>query len=291
MKLRSKALQVPLICAILILLTSYPAVSEPIDSGNGVSVTNETSTYNETSVCAAFGVPLSPSIYLLNFILLYFTNPEIAANMPAYRAKIPQEVYKCLVEHPEGCPYADMAQYFDEQALKSENTSWPIYCQTDPRWQALAPPEYQQPDQINQPLGREKADKLSRDLGIDQDMILTDEEYKCMIGTFPRDPAREIVFVCTNDLTNSKGNAVIPLSSYGLALNAQGYVRSNCAPNASCLVFNQLAKGPLEAIAIECGFADKLKRVINATPFIEFINETPGCQHSCEPTCIACNDG
>jgi hypothetical protein len=281
MKLRLKALQVPLTCAIFILLTSYPAASEPIDSDNGISVTNE------TSDCAAFGVPLSPSIYLLNFILLYFTNPEIAANMPAYRARIPQEVYMCLVENPEGCPYADMAQYFDEQTLKSENTSWPIYCQTDPRWLALAPPEYQQPDQINQPLGREKADQLARDLGIAQDMILTHEEYKCMIGTPPRDPAREIIFVCTNDLTNSKGNAVVPLSSYGLALNAQGYVRSNCAPNASCLVFNQLAKGPLEAIAIECGFANKLKRLANATPFFEFINETPECQHSTEPSCIA----
>ncbi len=139
MKMRSKALQVALICAILLFPITYPVASEPINSTNGVSVTNA------TSACAAFGVPLSPSIYLLNFILIYFTNPEIAANMPAYRARIPQEVYKCLVENPEGCPYADMAQYFDdEQPLESENTSWPIYCQTDPRWQALAPPEYQQ---------------------------------------------------------------------------------------------------------------------------------------------------
>lgn len=285
MKLRSKALQVPLICAILLLLASLPAVSEPINSDNGVYVNNT------TSACAALGVPLSPPIYLLNFELLYFTNPEIAANMPAYRARIPQEVYKCLVENPEGCPYADMAQYFEEQALEIENTSWPIYCQTDPRWQPLAPPDYRQPDQINQPLGREKADKLARDLGINQDMILTHEEYECMIGTPPRDPAREIIFVCTNDLTNSNGNAVIPLSSYGLALNALGDVRSNCAPNASCLVFNQLAKGPLEIIAKECGFANKLKRLANETPFFELINETMECQPSCEPTCIACNGG
>lgn len=285
MKLSSKALQVPLICAILLLLTSYPAASEPINSDSGIYVNNE------TGDCAAFGVPLSPPIYLLNFILLYFTNPDIAANMPAYRARIPQEVYKCLVENPEGCPYVDMAQYFGEQALKSENTSWPIYCQTDPRWQALAPPEYQQPDQINQPLGREKADQLAKDLGIDQDMILTPDEYKCMIGIAPRDSDREIIFVCTNDLTNSKGNTDIPLSSYGLAVNEQGDVRANCAPHAPCLDFNQLAKGPLEVIAIECGFADKLKRVVKATPFIEFVNETPECQHACEPTCIACNDG
>jgi len=212
--------------------------------------------------------------------------------MPAYRAAIPQEVYECLVENPDGCPYADMARYFDERALengdsRNKNTSWPSSCQTDPKWQSLAPPEYRQPDQINHPLGREKADQVARLLGINQNMILTHEEYECMIGTPPRDPAREIIFVCTNDLTNSNGNAVVPLSSYGLALNAQGDVRSNCAPNASCLVFNQLAKGPLEIIAKQCGFTDKLRRVVNETPFIEFINESTECQHSCEPTCIA----
>lgn len=30
-----------------------------------------------------FGVPLAPGIYLANFMLLYFSNPDIAANMPA----------------------------------------------------------------------------------------------------------------------------------------------------------------------------------------------------------------
>jgi|WetSurSiteA1Bulk_404760.scaffolds.fasta_scaffold02664_5 hypothetical protein len=263
---------------------------------------SEANAVNATSAgCEHFGVPLSPSIYLLNFLLLYFTNPEIGANMPAYRAAIPLEVYKCLAENPEGCPYADMAQYFSEQALQSggsqnNNNSWPSYCRTDPKWQALAPPEYPQPDQINQPLGREKADQLAQDLGISQDMILTDEEYECMIGKPPRGPAREIIFVCTNDLTNSKGNAAIPLSSYGLSLNAQGDIRTNCAPDAPCLVFNQLAKGPLEVIAKECGFADKLKRLVNETPFMEFVNETPACQQTTAPSCIAeatcpCNGG
>jgi len=212
--------------------------------------------------------------------------------MPAYRAEIPQDVYKCLIENPDGCPYADMAQYFDKQALESggsrnKDTSWPSSCQIDPKWQSLAPPDYQQPDQINQPLGRAKADQLARLLGIDQEMILTDEEYKCMNGTPPRDPSREIIFVCTNDLTNSNGNAAIPLSSYGLSLNVQGDVRSNCAPDAPCLIFNQLAKGPLEKIALECGFADKLRSLVNETPFFELINDSLECQHAWEPSCIA----
>jgi hypothetical protein len=236
-------------------------------------------------------VPLSPPAYLGNFLLLYFSNPEIAAYMPAYRASLPQEVYKCLAENPEGCPYADMAQYFDEQALKSggnrNNSTWPSYCQTTPRWGPLAPSEYQQPEQINQPLGREKADQLARDLGINQDMILTNEEYKCTIGTPPRGPARGIIFACVNDLTNSNGNAAIPLSSYGLFLNVQGDVRSDCAPDAPCLLYNQLAKGPLEAIAIECGYEDKLKRLFNETPVLEFVQEALPCQQTTAPSCIA----
>jgi len=39
-------------------------------------------------------------VYLANFMLLYFVNPGDAANMPLYRAVIPQEVYECLVENP-----------------------------------------------------------------------------------------------------------------------------------------------------------------------------------------------
>jgi hypothetical protein len=135
-----------------------------------------------------FGVPLAPPVYFVNFLLLYWSNPEIAAYMPAYRAALPQEVYQCLVENPLGCPYADMAPFFAEQALASgggsrnKNTVWPVSCQTDPRWQALAPREYRRADQINEPLGTRQAEQLARALGIDQEMILTDDEYACLIG-------------------------------------------------------------------------------------------------------------
>jgi hypothetical protein len=118
-----------------------------------------------------FGVPLAPPIYLVNFLLLYFSNPETAINMPAYRVALPQEVYKCLVENPDGCRYPAMAQFFAEQAIDSggsqnKNTFWPSSCQTDSRWQSLAPSEDRQPDQINQPLGRKKADQLAQLLGV-----------------------------------------------------------------------------------------------------------------------------
>lgn len=84
-------------------------------------------------------------------------------------------------------------------------------------------------------------------------LILTDEEYQCTIGTPPRSSDQQTIFACVNNLTNSNGNSNMPLSSYGLAVTDQGDVQSLCAPQAPCLVFNQLFEGPLEKIAFQCG--------------------------------------
>src|SRR5262245_6533284 len=56
-----------------------------------------------SSAVQPFGVPLAPPVYLVNFLLLYFSNPETAALMPAYRVPLPQQVYKCLLKNPDGC--------------------------------------------------------------------------------------------------------------------------------------------------------------------------------------------
>ena len=251
----------------------------------------ETASKLSKDYVAPFGVPLAPPIYLINFLLLYVSNPENAAFMPAYRVALPQEVYKCLVDNPGGCPYGEMAPFFAEQAAgggQKQRTFWPDSCQTNPRLAILAPPEDRQPDQINEPLGRKKADLLAKLLGIKPDMILTDEEYQCLIGAPPRDVSREIIYACTLDLTNSKGNTDIPLSSYGLFLNLKGDVASDCAPHAPCLEFNKLFAGPLEVIAKQCGFANKLARLVAETPFLEFVNEGHECQQAWMPTsCIA----
>ncbi len=245
-----------------------------------------------------FAVPVTPGVYLANFMLVYFSSPELAANMPAYRAALPQEVYQCLVEYPEGgCYYPDMAKYFAEQALeiggsRNKNTFWPSSCQIDPRWQALAVPEYRQPDQINQPLGRKKADQLARLLSIDQDMILSDEEYICMLGINQVPPSdeyhRDIIRACLYDFTSTKEHAVIPLASYGLGLDEQGYIRSDCAPHAPCLEFNELAiEGDLWSIAKECNFEGKLLLLIapniTKTPFPELLRESIACQQEWGP--------
>ena len=174
-----------------------------------------------------FGVPLAPPIYFVNFLFLYFANPPTAALMPAYRVPLPQQVYDCLLANPDGCPYEQMARFFRQQAAESTgrgmDTEWPSYCQTTEPWRDLAPPVYQDADQINEPLGDERAAQLARALGITSDMILTPSEYQCVMGVPPRDPAQQILYACFIDFTASKGNGVVvPFSSYGLNLNEQG---------------------------------------------------------------------
>src|SRR5438046_10257525 len=112
----------------------------------------------------------------------------------------------------------------------------------------MAPRKVTQPEQINEPRERRRADQLAHILGIDDSIIFTDAQYHCVIGTPPRDPDREIIFRCIYNLTNSNGNAAIPLSSYGLSIPDQGAVRSMCAPCAPCLEFQALVEVQLDEL-------------------------------------------
>jgi hypothetical protein len=213
-------------------------------------------------------------------------NPDLAAYMPAYKAPIPQPVVDCLEQNPTGCPYADYRRYFDEQVFDNRECFWPDVCQENARWARLAPRKARRPEQINEPLGRRRADQLAHLLGMDEGMILTELEYHCLIGIPPRSHDREIIFRCIYNLSNSNGNAAIPLSSYGLNVTEQGDVRSICAPGSPCLEFNDLFGGRLAEIAAECGFLEKLLRVETETPFLQLIEDANPCQESGQLACL-----
>ena len=125
-------------------------------------------------------------------------------------------------------------------------------------------------------------------------MVLTEDEYNCMTGLYPyqdksEEQGRPTIRACLSDLSNSTGHADVPLSSYGLYLDDRSYVRSNCAPNAPCLEFNELAlNGSLWNIATECKFRKKLIRMLNPdrTPFIKLLLEGVLCQREWVPSCI-----
>jgi hypothetical protein len=85
----------------------------------------------------------NPAIYLINFLFLYMANPHAAANMPAYRAPIPQAVVDCLEQNPTGCPSADFRRFFEEEAVESSDNQngkcvWRLVCQELPKWERLA---------------------------------------------------------------------------------------------------------------------------------------------------------
>lgn len=239
-----------------------------------------------------FGVPLTPAVYLINFLFLYMANPDDAANMPAYMAPLPPAFVTCLRENPTGCPWDEYEQYFvlgepggPTRATSRCQCQWLPDCQL-PDLQELSAQRYEVPGQINQPLGAARAAEMARVLGLDDSMVLSDDEYECVIGTEPRTPNQEIIFECIGDLTNSIGNADVPLSSYGLDITSDGLLRSNCAPEAPCLEFNALLAGPLEKIMAACGAEEKFVAMIARTPFLEFGELGGACQDNSKPACI-----
>jgi len=238
-----------------------------------------------------YGVALTPAVYFVNFLFMYFSNPDNAANMPAYRAPIPAELATCLLANPEGCRYADYQQYFNGQSLCSDGNRgvmcrWKSECQLEPSFQHLAPPEFRSPDQINEPLEITHATRLARSLGIDEKLVLSPQEYQCLIGTpGQRSPDQDTIVECIDDLTNSNGVVDIPLSSYGLALDnplqpSESRVRSVCAPQAPCLRMNKVLAGPLEELAAQCHFLDKFASLVVKTPLVRFGILGDACQSS-----------
>jgi hypothetical protein len=280
--MRTRAVAIPTVTLVIaVFISADPLGAQELE----VSESNQSAT-------EFYGPPISPAIYLVNFLLLYMVNPRHAANMPAFKAPIPKAVVACLEQNPSGCPYAAFAHLFEQQTsgnrrLGPNKCFWPVECQLENKFVRLAPPRARRSRQINQRLGMARAVQLARALGIDESMILTEEQYRCLIGEpGMRTSDQQTFFLCIRQLTNSKGNAAIPLSSYGLYVNKQGNVRSVCAPDAPCLDVNALLAGPFEKIALHCGFLDKFLRLLNQTPLFRLLPGGFACQKSHEPACI-----
>lgn len=230
---------------------------------------------------------MTPNVYLVNFLLIYMSNPNETAKMPAYRAPIPVNVAQCLNDHPQAsdlCPIFLYANSFNGQLLSGSDNQYkkcalPAECRADPQFEAIAPPIAQHPDQLNEPLGLDRANAMAEAMLIDKSMILTDTEWQCTLGDESNQgTTREIVNVCLANLTNTTGNTNIPLASYGLAINEDGDVQSLCAPRAPCLEFNKLFFGPLEDLALECGWLKKLHKMRTESHWSDVIGPASTCQ-------------
>ena len=255
-------------------------------SATNAATTSEAVLKTQNLLVEHYGPGVTPAVYLVNFLLLYIANPHEASNMPAYRAAVPQELYDCLQLNPEGCNYDDFEKLFENPNVDGGASILPSECRAEPKWEVLTPTIAKRSEQINEPLGKKRADSIAKRLGIDESMILTHAEYQCTIGApNTRTTDQETIYQCINNLTNSNGNTDIPLSSYGLAIadaitpnGAVQNVQSLCAPKAPCLVFNDLFEGPLEKIAYQCGWAKKLETMVRATPFFRFAARGHQCQ-------------
>jgi len=63
---------------------------------------------------ATLGMAVAPSIWIVNFLLIYALNPDLAAKMPAYWQAIPAEVAQALYASELGqVPYSQYRQFFE----------------------------------------------------------------------------------------------------------------------------------------------------------------------------------
>ncbi|MGI9186508.1 MAG: hypothetical protein ACR2J9_03135 [Gaiellales bacterium] len=61
------------------------------------------------------GISMVPSLWNINFTLIYTLNPKLAARMPAYWAPLPAAVAAAIESSPTGqVPFADYAQYLPQ---------------------------------------------------------------------------------------------------------------------------------------------------------------------------------
>jgi hypothetical protein len=81
----------PVTIAVAVSLSTDPLVAQRVQSSRSHEVAHE-----------AYAPSVTPAIYLVNFLLLYMANPDLAAYMPAYKAAIPQPVVDCLEQNPMG---------------------------------------------------------------------------------------------------------------------------------------------------------------------------------------------
>src|SRR5438093_3662247 len=150
----------PVILAIAVSLSAGPLAAQPSPTPtctpNLFTIPKASRSHDVAN--EVYAPSVTAAVYLVNFLLLYMANPDLAAYMPAYRAPIPQAVVDCLEQNPTGCPYAYYRRYFDEQAFDNRECFWPDVCQENARWARLAPRKVRQPEKINEPLGRRRAD-------------------------------------------------------------------------------------------------------------------------------------
>lgn len=73
---------------------------------------------------AVTGMSMPPSVWEVNFCLIYMLNPKLAAKMPAHWAPIPKKVVKALEKSPNGqVPFCHYSSYFKYGKCKTKGSN------------------------------------------------------------------------------------------------------------------------------------------------------------------------
>ena len=99
----------------LVQLYSSAFTIEAIYGAASQYLTNpwELTTNTKGSASTKVRPSMVPSLWLVNFALIYTLNPALAADMPAYRAPIPAPVANAILTDPNGqVSYGDFESYF-----------------------------------------------------------------------------------------------------------------------------------------------------------------------------------
>ena len=94
--------------------SAYPAFAFYGFLSQQVSGVAQLVTNTKGGVSTEVGMSLAPTIWLVNFTLIYTLNPELAAYMPAHWAPIPPTVADAILASPTGqVPYSEFASAFE----------------------------------------------------------------------------------------------------------------------------------------------------------------------------------
>jgi len=95
---------------LMLYQSAYPALAFYGFVSQQISGTAQLVTNTKDGVSTKVGMSMAPTIWLVNFALIYTLNPDLAALMPAYWAPIPTPVADAILQSELGqVPYSEYA--------------------------------------------------------------------------------------------------------------------------------------------------------------------------------------
>ncbi|MGS2811331.1 hypothetical protein [Nocardia sp. MW-W600-9] len=140
-----------------------------------------------------------------------------------------------------------------QPGANTDGTGFAIPFSGAPAYEYLAPPQMASPDQLNQPLGQERADTIAGQIGLGRADALTEQQYLDLTsggGVGGNLEAAEVIVACVEILTNTVGRPLYSqvdgqsmssvLGSYGLYVNPGGLLESPANADAPTRQVNTL---------------------------------------------------